>query len=145
MDLLNTTYDCSKYGNAKSGGMYVKYFIAFDVRSVHILRVQENLNEDYEPEEGCNLIEHEQIDYYPALIDYFEEKYGFTYKGDDRLFPQKMIAKYKIVEVLKTIADYDEENGYENYDYKCSYDSIDEIVQSDILQDGMDNLSTTTI
>ena len=56
-----------------------------------------------------------------------------------------MIAKYKIVEVLKTIADYDEENGYENYDYKCSYDSVDEIVQSDILQDGMDNLSTTTI
>ena len=135
IDLLSTTFDCSKYGNAKSNGMYVKYFIAFDVRSVHILRIQENINADYEYEEGYTLLEHELIDYFPKIIRDFEEKYNFDYEGDDRLFISQMIKEHSIVEVLKTIADIDEENGYENWDYNSFKESVDTVVNREIIGD----------
>lgn len=119
MDLISTTFDCSKYGASKSHDLYVRYFIAFDVRSVHILRIQENINDDYEEDEGSVLIEHEMVNYFPDIIRYFEEHYDIgEYMGDDRIFIDKMIATLGIEKVLKAIVDYDEENGYENYDCK---------------------------
>ena len=68
MNYLSTVFDCSKYACEKLKGTYVKYYIAFDVRSIHILRVQTGYNEEYEPEEDCVLLEHEMVDYFPESL-----------------------------------------------------------------------------
>jgi hypothetical protein len=34
----------------------------------------ENMNSDYDDEEGCVILEEEMIDYSPELISYFEEE-----------------------------------------------------------------------
>lgn len=135
MDLLNTTFDATKYANSLSGDMYKAYYIAFDVRSVHILRVQEGLNDEYEDEDGSVLLEHEMIDYAYDLIRYFEEEYKVKYDGDDRLFIDAMIKKFGIKKVLQIVAKYDEENGYENYDCKSMHTSVDHVISEYIIQD----------
>lgn len=146
MNLLNTNFDCSKYANAKSKGCYVKYFIGFDVRSVHVLRIQENINEDYEDEEGCTLLEHDMIDYFPNLISYFEEETDIgKYDGDDRRFIDWLIeTKHMLMtDILKHIVDYDDYNGYENYDCTSDHCSVDKMVNQYINSNG--DLSTISI
>jgi hypothetical protein len=145
MDLLNTTFDATKYANSLSSDMYAKYFIAFDVRSVHILRIQEGLNDEYENEDGSVLFEHEMIDYAYDLINYFEEEYSVKYNGDDRLFIDSMAKKFGMKKVLQIVADYDEQNGYENYDCKSEHCSVDEMVNRYVLRDGFDKLSSISI
>ncbi|MEE3344717.1 MAG: hypothetical protein VZS44_11525, partial [Bacilli bacterium] len=145
--LLSTTFDCTNYAKTVSKGYasYVKYFVAFDVRSVHILRILENLNVDYDEEEGSTLIEHEMIDYAYDLINYFEEEKGIEYDGDDRLFIDEMIEKFGITDVLKTVVDYDDSNGYENYEYEARHCSVDSMVQDCVFGNGFDTLSNITI
>lgn len=136
MDLLSTVFDCSKYANAKDE-TFVRYFIAFDVRSVHVLRVQENINDDYEPEDGCVLLEHGMYDYNWRVIEYFEENMNIDrYTGDDRRFIEKMFKTLGPVETLKAIVDMDAENGFENEDCKSfNYMTVDEVVDEEIIQD----------
>ena len=142
MDLLNTTFDATKYANTLSGDMYKGYYIAFDVRSVHILRVQENLNDDYEYEEGSIMLEHEMIDYANDIIDFFEEEYQVKYTGDDRTFINAMMTRFGTKKVLQIIADYDAQNGYENYDYKTEYTTVQRMIDEYIIQDStLSNIS----
>lgn len=136
MDLLSTVFDCSKYANAKEETL-VRYFIAFDVRSVHVLRVQENINDEYEHEDGCVLLEHGMYDYNYQVIEYFEENMNIDrYTGDDRLFIEKMFKTLGQVDTLKAIVDMDAENGFENEDCKSfNYMTVDEVVDEEIIQD----------
>lgn len=136
MDLLSTVFDCSKYANAKEE-TFVRYFIAFDVRSVHVLRVQENINDEYEHEDGCVLLEHGMYDYNYQVIEYFEENMNIDrYTGDDRLFIEKMFKTLGQVDTLKAIVDMDAENGFENEDCKSfNYMTVDEVVDEEIIQD----------
>lgn len=144
MDLLSTVFDCSKYANAKEE-TFVKYFIAFDVRSVHVLRVQENINDEYDYEEGCVLLEHGMYDYNYQVIDYFEENMNIDrYDGDDRLFIEKMFKTLGKVETLKAIVDMDAENGFENEDCRSfNYMTVDEVVDQEIIKG--DDLSPISI
>ena len=136
MDLLSTVFDCSKYANAKEE-TFVRYFIAFDVRSVHVLRVQENINDEYEHEDGCVLLEHGMYDYNYQVIEYFEENMNIDrYTGDDRMFIEKMFKTLGQVDTLKAIVDMDAENGFENEDCKSfNYMTVDEVVDEEIIQD----------
>ena len=145
MNLLSTVFDCSKYACEKLKGTYVKYYIAFDVRSVHILRIQTGYNEEYEPEEDCVLLEHEMGDYYPEIISYFEdENYIKEYTGDDRSFIDWLKNKMQMTDILKAIVDWDEQNGLENWDCRdFPYGDVDEIVDEYIIQS--DTLSSITI
>lgn len=144
MDLLSTVFDCSKYANAKDE-TFVKYFIAFDVRSVHILRVQENINDDYEPEDGCVLLEHGMYDYNWKVIEYFEENMNIDrYTGDDHRFIEKMFNTLGKVETLKAIVDMDAENGFENEECQSfDYLTVDEVVDQEIIKG--DDLSPISI
>lgn len=143
MDLLSTVFDCSKYANAKDE-IYVKYYIAFDVRSVHVLRVQENINDDYEYEDGCVLLEHGMYDYNWRVIEYFEENMNIDrYTGDDRLFIEKMFKTLGPVETLKAIVGMDAENGFENEECQSfNYMTVDEVVDQEIIKgDGLSPIS----
>ena len=144
MDLLSTVFDCSKYANAKEE-TFVRYYIAFDVRSVHILRVQENINDEYEHEDGCVLLEHGLYDYNYQVIEYFEENMNIDrYTGDDRLFIEKMFNTLGKVETLKAIVDMDAENGFENEDcHSFNSMTVDEVVDQEIIKD--DDLSSISI
>lgn len=144
MDLLSTVFDCSKYANAKEE-TFVKYYIAFDVRSVHVLRVQENINDEYEHEDGCVLLEHGMYDYNYQVIEYFEENMNIDrYDGDDRLFIDKMFKTLGKVETLKAIVDMDAENGFENEECKSFDDmTVDEVVDQEIIKG--DDLSSISI
>lgn len=144
MDLLSTVFDCSKYANAKEETL-VRYFIAFDVRSVHILRVQENINDEYEHEDGCVLLEHGMYDYNYQVIEYFEENMNIDrYTGDDRLFIEKMFNTLGKVETLKAIVDMDAENGFENEECQSfNYMTVDEVVDQEIIKG--DDLSSISI
>ena len=146
MNYLSTVFDCSKYACAKLRGNYVKYYIAFDVRSIHILRVQTGYNEEYEPEEGCVLLEHEMVDYYPEIIRYFEENklIDMEYTGDVRKFIDWLEYKIERTDILKAIVDWDEQNGLENWDCRgFPMGDVDEIVDEYIIQS--DTLSSITI
>ena len=145
MDLLNTTFDCSKYASTKEGGIYVKYFVAFDVLSVHTLRIQENINDEYDDDDGCVLLEHNQIDYYPGITDYFKERFGIDSPRDVRLFISKCMERIPTPDILKAIVDYDADTGFEQYDCCSEYCTIDEMVNERVLRDGLDNLSSLTI
>lgn len=144
MNLLNTNFDCSKYAKAKLGENFVKYFIGFDVRSVHILRFQENINEEYEEEDGCILLEHEMIDYFPDVESYFEEEKNVPeYNGDDRAYIDWLMKRMSMTDILKTIVELDDYNGLENYDCTSEYCSLDEMVDRYINSNG--NISNITI
>ena len=146
MNYLSTVFDCSKYACEKLKGSYVKYYIAFDVRSIHILRVQTGYNEEYEPDEDCVLLEHEMVDYFPEIIRYFEEEklHNYEYKGSDRTFIEHMESIMDMTEILKTIVNWDEQNGLENWDCRdFPYGDVDEIVDEYIIQS--DTLSSITI
>lgn len=144
MDLLSTVFDCSKYANAKEE-TFVRYYIAFDVRSVHVLRVQENINDEYEHEDGCVLLEHGMYDYNYKVIEYFEENMNIDrYDGDDRLFIDKMFKTLGKVETLKAIVDMDAENDFENEDCRSfNYMTVDEVVDQEIIKG--DDLSSISI
>ena len=137
MDLLSTVFDCSKYANAKDE-TFVKYFIAFDVRSVHILRVQEDID-------GCVLLEHGMYDYNWKVIEYFEENMNIDrYTGDDHRFIKKMFNTLGKVETLKAIVDMDAENGFENQECQSfDYLTVDEVVDQEIING--DHLSPISI
>lgn len=137
MDLLSTVFDCSKYANAKDE-TFVKYFIAFDVRSVHILRVQEDID-------GCVLLEHGMYDYNWKVIEYFEENMNIDrYTGDDHRFIEKMFNTLGKVETLKAIVDMDAENGFENEECQSfDYLTVDEVVDQEIIKG--DDLSPISI
>lgn len=137
MNLLSTNFDCSKYANAKSQGYFCRYYIGLDVRSVHILRIIENMNSDYDEEKGCVVLEEEIVDYSPELILYFEEEKGTgRYKGGDRRFIDWLSSKMSMTEILKSIVDYDDSNGYETYDYKAEYCTVDEMIAEYISSEG---------
>lgn len=147
MNYLSTVFDCSKYACARLKGNYVKYYIAFDVRSIHILRVQTGYNEEYEPEDDCVLLEHEMVDYVPEIISYFEEEklIDKEYMGRDaRKFIDWVESKMDMTNILKAIVDWDEQNGLENWDCRdFPYGDVDEIVDEYIIQS--DTLSSITI
>lgn len=146
MNYLSTVFDCSKYACEKLKGSYVKYYIAFDVRSIHILRVQTGYNEEYEPEEDCVLLEHEMVDYYPEIIRYFEENklIDMEYTRDVCKFIDWLEYKIERTDILKAIVDWDEQNGLENWDCRgFPMGDVDEIVDEYIIQS--DTLSSITI
>lgn len=148
MNYLSTVFDCSKYACEKLKGTYVKYYIAFDVRSIHILRVQTGYNEEYEPEDDCVLLEHEMVDYFPEIISYFEEEklIDKEYTGDDRQFIKWLeeTMNMNMTDILKAIVDWDEQNGLENWDCRdFPMGDVDEIVDEYIIQS--DTLSSITI
>lgn len=146
MDLLNITFDCTEYAKSKADNNFVKYFVAFDVHSVHILRILTDINTNYDEDPGKVLVEHELVDYYPALISYFEENLNIpTYEGDDRMFINEMLDRFEMEDILKAVVDYDSSNGYENWDCEAEYSDVEETVKDKVLHDGLDTLSDIKI
>ena len=144
MHLLNTVFDCSKYAAAKTNDYYKKYFIAFDVRSVHVLRIIEGYNDEYDEDPESILLEHDIVDYFPKLIRYFENEVGIKeYDGDDRLFIEYLQNQFEMTDILKHIVDYDEYNGFENWDCRSDYTTVEDMVNEEIIRD--DTLSNITI
>lgn len=138
MNLLSTTFDCTKYAQEKYEAIG-KYFIGFDVRSVHILRFISGINGDYEEDEDSTIFEHELIDYGYDLIDYFEENYDikFPETADTRKFMDFLQKKMEMKDILKAIVDLDiDEKGMENWEYVAEYCDLDTMVDEYALSDG---------
>ena len=109
-----------------SNGVYV----CMDTHDFWICRIQEGYNEEYEKEEGSWIVERNKIDKYD-LIDFIEEEIGREFKISNRQGRVRVIDNIPTDKLIKWVIQYDDNQGFENWDNVQEYslegciDSID--------------------
>lgn len=103
-------YDCSKYAQSIGGSAY--YYIYFDYRSVYIIRVHTD------PNNNESVLDTEMLSYYPDLQEFFGNKVRWEQASDDWTFIEQMAQIMGMPQVLKTIVDCDKARGFSGRIYR---------------------------
>lgn len=123
---------CSNSNNCYEYG----YFVCHDVWDTHVYRIQVGINSEYKDEPRTKIIETENIRH-GYLLEHCIEKYDLNEglrEFDEREIIEVLIAQIGLKELLKSIVEYDYDNGFENWDVdEFRYDE-----PLDTLIDGID-------
>ena len=135
---LGHVFDLTEYAKKAFGACAdysAGYFICEDTWDFHVYRIQIGINSEYEDEEDTKIVEWEQI-HKSDLIDYLAEEDIVTLPlGDERVVIDRYIGNNdeKFRQICKAVADYDYDNGFENWDVKeYRYDEPIETLLDDI-------------
>lgn len=124
-NVTNRMKELMKEKALTSFNIFTKYYVCQDVHDFWICRVQENLNIDYEPEDGTYLLERHQIDHYD-FITFLEETQAC--EVDDITNRQKkdsFLNGLSLSLVVDHLLLLDEKTGFENDDcddFECFED-----------------------
>ena len=108
-------------------------YICSDINDFWICRIQKNLNEEYEYEEGTFLIERNKIDNWDVIDKVCELRGRKTYVKCDKVTMNNFIDTESEIKLFEAVLTIDDERGFENWD--CSqHDSLEEclVILADI-------------
>lgn len=113
---------------------YKDIYVWIDIDTIHISRVLEGYNDEYDREDGKIILEQKDIFFFD-LINFLNEEKEMKIKDEYKekgLF-HDFIEQFDKREVAKWIIDYDDFTGLESDDYKC-FDNIKDVL--DIIDGG---------
>lgn len=100
-------------------------YVVKDITDVWIYRVHENINTDYENEDGCLLLEMEKIDKDDIREKLIED---FNYdKSLRKLHSKSCLNSVSVLDIAKAVLLLDFENGCENWDCSDDYTTMEKI------------------
>lgn len=108
------------------GSRIKEIYICRDTNDMWVARIYENLNSDFDYEEGCYLLEREKIDLY-ELIDFIGEIEDTYYIITSKYLGNSFIDDMDDKKMIRYVLQYCDENGLEGWDNR-EYSSMEDIV-----------------
>ena len=97
-----------------------KVYVYEDVLDFGILRIQKNINENFQYEEGMYMVERNLFDKYD-FIDSYNEQFNTDFDCNGKRELSKVIDSLPLINVVKTIIVMNDNKGLENEDFVVAH------------------------